>query len=136
MPTYEYRCQRGHVFEEIQKISDPPVASCPACGGKAERQISAGAALIFKGPGFYITDYRSESYKKGEAADAARDPTAGAPPAASQPAQAADATKPTSEAAKPASDATPPRSSSKSDATDSRSRSKASKPRKDRSSES
>lgn len=69
MPTYEYRCPNGHEFEEFQRMSDPPVASCPVCGAEAERLLSAGAGLIFKGSGFYITDYRSESYKKAAAAD-------------------------------------------------------------------
>jgi len=69
MPTYEYRCPEGHEFEEFQKMSDPPVATCPTCGKEAERLLSAGAGLIFKGSGFYITDYRSDSYKKAAAAD-------------------------------------------------------------------
>ena len=64
MPTYEYRCPEGHEFEEFQRMSDPPVATCPTCGAAAERQMSAGAGLLFKGSGFYITDYRSDSYKK------------------------------------------------------------------------
>ncbi len=64
MPTYEYRCPNGHEFEEFQRMSDPPVATCPECGAQAERLLSAGAGLLFKGSGFYITDYRSESYKK------------------------------------------------------------------------
>ncbi len=69
MPTYEYRCPKGHEFETFQRMSDPPVATCPECGAEAERQLSAGAGLLFKGSGFYITDYRSESYKKAAAAD-------------------------------------------------------------------
>lgn len=70
MPTYEYRCPKGHEFEEFQRMSDPPVAACPVCGAEAERLLSAGAGLIFKGSGFYITDYRSDSYKKAAASDA------------------------------------------------------------------
>lgn len=69
MPTYEYRCPKGHEFEKFQRMSDPPVAECPECGAEAERLLSAGAGLLFKGSGFYITDYRSESYKKAAAAD-------------------------------------------------------------------
>jgi putative FmdB family regulatory protein len=69
MPTYEYRCPKGHEFEEFQRMSDPPVATCPECGAEAERLLSAGAGLLFKGSGFYITDYRSDSYKKAAAAD-------------------------------------------------------------------
>lgn len=57
MPTYEYRCARGHAFERIQKISDRPIRRCPTCGAKAERIISGGQGMIFKGSGFYITDY-------------------------------------------------------------------------------
>jgi putative FmdB family regulatory protein len=69
MPTYEYRCPKGHEFEEFQRMSDPPVAACPECGAEAERLLSAGAGLVFKGSGFYITDYRSDSYKQAAAAD-------------------------------------------------------------------
>lgn len=60
MPTYEYRCRAcGHEFERFQKISDPPLKTCPACGKRrVERLISAGGGLVFKGPGFYATDYR------------------------------------------------------------------------------
>jgi putative FmdB family regulatory protein len=58
MPTYEYRCPAcGTDFEKFQKMSDPPLADCPACGAAAERRMSAGAGLVFKGSGFYITDY-------------------------------------------------------------------------------
>ncbi len=57
MPTYEYRCEKGHPFEQIQKMSDKPIAKCPKCGAKAVRVISGGQGLIFKGSGFYITDY-------------------------------------------------------------------------------
>ena len=65
MPTYEYRCTAcKHEFEKFQRMSDEPVADCPECGKPAERRLSAGAGLLFKGSGFYITDYRSDSYKK------------------------------------------------------------------------
>jgi putative FmdB family regulatory protein len=57
MPTYEYVCANEHAFERIQKMSDEPVASCPECGASASRKISGGQGLIFKGSGFYITDY-------------------------------------------------------------------------------
>ena len=57
MPTYEYRCTKGHPFEQIQKMADKPVAKCPKCGARASRVISGGQGLIFKGSGFYITDY-------------------------------------------------------------------------------
>ena len=64
MPTYDYRCPNGHQFEVFQRISAAPGAECPDCGEDSERMISGGAGLIFKGEGFYITDYRSEDYKK------------------------------------------------------------------------
>jgi len=57
MPTYEYRCPKGHEFEVVQRITDRVRAKCPRCGLVAERQMSGGAGLIFKGSGFYITDY-------------------------------------------------------------------------------
>jgi putative FmdB family regulatory protein len=57
MPTYEYACPEGHAFELFQKMSDKPRAKCPACGKTATRKISGGAGLVFKGSGFYITDY-------------------------------------------------------------------------------
>ena len=57
MPTYEYQCPEGHEFELFQKMSEKPRAKCPVCGKTATRQISGGAGLVFKGSGFYITDY-------------------------------------------------------------------------------
>jgi putative FmdB family regulatory protein len=57
MPTYEYQCPEGHVFEKFQKMTDKPRAKCPTCGKAAVRKISGGAGLVFKGSGFYITDY-------------------------------------------------------------------------------
>ena len=60
MPTYEYECQRtGKRFEKFQRMSDEPLKKCPECGGPARRLISAGAGVIFKGSGFYATDYGS-----------------------------------------------------------------------------
>ncbi len=59
MPTYEYACQKcGYQFEEFQAITADPLTECPECGGEVKRLISAGAGLIFKGSGFYITDYK------------------------------------------------------------------------------
>ena len=71
MPTYEYRCTAcKHEFEEFQSIKDKPLRKCPKCGKSAlERLIGTGAAVVFKGSGFYQTDYRSESYKKSAEAD-------------------------------------------------------------------
>ena len=70
MPTYEYRCNVcEHEFEVFQTITADPVSICPECEGDVTRLISGGAGFLFKGDGFYTTDYRSESYKKGEKAD-------------------------------------------------------------------
>lgn len=67
MPTYDYECEAcGHNFEKIRKISDDSEVLCPKCGAVARRLISGGAGLLFKGSGFYITDYRSDSYKKAK----------------------------------------------------------------------
>ncbi|MCJ7508258.1 MAG: zinc ribbon domain-containing protein [candidate division Zixibacteria bacterium] len=65
MLTYEYECLScGHQFEELQKMTDKPIEICPKCKGKVRRKISGGGGVLFKGKGFYITDHRSESYKK------------------------------------------------------------------------
>ena len=66
MPTYEYLCNNcGHAFEKFQSITAAPVRKCPECGKmKVRRLIGCGAGIIFKGSGFYETDYRSEGYKK------------------------------------------------------------------------
>lgn len=66
MPTYEYKCAAcGHRFDRFQSITAAPLKQCPACGkNKAQRLIGTGAGIIFKGSGFYITDYRSDSYKE------------------------------------------------------------------------
>ena len=62
MPTYEYECNAcGHAFDAFQKISDKPLTKCPKCGKKVRKLISAGAGIIFKGPGFYATDYRKKT---------------------------------------------------------------------------
>ena len=57
MPTYEYECPAGHEFEKFQKMTDKPRVKCPTCGKTAVRKISGGAGLVFRGTGFYITDY-------------------------------------------------------------------------------
>ena len=71
MPTYEYQCpQCGHKFEEFQSIKAAPLKKCPNCGGnKVQRMIGCGAGLIFKGSGFYCTDYRSDGYQKAAKKD-------------------------------------------------------------------
>lgn len=67
MPTYDYECDAcGHEFELFQSISEPVKRKCPECKkSKLRRLFGTGAAVVFKGSGFYETDYRSESYKKG-----------------------------------------------------------------------
>ena len=71
MPTYEYKCDAcGHAFEKFHSITAAPVKKCPVCGkNKVRRLISMGAGLIFKGSGFYITDYRDAGYKDSAKAD-------------------------------------------------------------------
>ncbi len=71
MPTYDYQCTAcDHLFEHFQSISSPVMRKCPECGKpKLKRLIGAGAAVVFKGSGFYQTDYRSDSYKKRAAED-------------------------------------------------------------------
>lgn len=65
MPLYEYECQKcGYVFEERQSITAEPLKRCPRCRGKVQRLISSNVHVLFKGNGFYCTDYRSEEYKK------------------------------------------------------------------------
>jgi putative FmdB family regulatory protein len=86
MPTYEYVCEKcGHRFERVQPISAAPLAICPEelCPrkrwgkGEVKRAISTGGGLIFKGSGFYVTDYRSEKYKEAAKKDAAPSSTTG-----------------------------------------------------------
>jgi putative FmdB family regulatory protein len=71
MPTYEYKCENcGHLFEQFQSITSKPLRVCPQCGeSKLNRLIGAGSGIIFKGSGFYQTDYRNDSYKKAAASD-------------------------------------------------------------------
>jgi putative FmdB family regulatory protein len=70
MPTYEYECLRcRRVFDTFQKITDEPLKRCPKCKGKVKRKIGSGAGIIFKGSGFYATDYRSDGYKSAAKAD-------------------------------------------------------------------
>ena len=117
MPTYEYRCNAcKHEFEEFQSITAPVLKKCPACGKlKLERLIGTGSAVMFKGGGFYETDYRSDSYKSAAKADSEKSspktetqsdggtksdaPKADAPAKKSEPAPAA-ASKPASKSSK------------------------------------
>ncbi len=96
MPTYEYLRAEGHAFERFQKMTDRPVGKCPTCGAKAARKISGGQGLIFKGSGFYITDYGKDG--KGPRKDAEPAATSAAP--ADAPAKEAPAAKPAVEPSK------------------------------------
>ena len=106
MPTYEYVCEKcGHEFEAVHSISAKPLQTCPKelCArkkwgrGRVKKKISAGAGLLFKGSGFYITDYRSDGYKQAAKKESAA------------PAPAGGETKPGKDGAKPA----PPKAESK-----------------------
>lgn len=100
MPTYEYVCAEGHTFEEVQKMSDAPIDRCPQCGSAAERRVSGGAGLIFRGSGFYITDYGKDGKgprKEPEAPAAAKaesTPASSGSPAAATPAATPTAKSP------------------------------------------
>ena len=107
MPTYEYICEKcGHEFEAIQSMSSKPLRTClkDSCArkqwghGRVKRKISAGGGLLFKGSGFYITDYRSEGYKKS----AKNDVAPAKAPASSTDAKPAPAATPTATPAKTA----------------------------------
>ena len=96
MPTYEYECPDGHQFEKLQKMSDKPRATCPVCGKPAVRKISGGAGQVFKGSGFYITDYgkdgkgprkaETESGAKSESKGEAKSDVAASKPVEAKPA--------------------------------------------------
>jgi putative FmdB family regulatory protein len=64
MPTYVYRCANGHTFELFHGISDESPKLCPECGSEGQRVPAGGAGFLFKGSGFYVTDYRSKGYKE------------------------------------------------------------------------
>jgi putative FmdB family regulatory protein len=91
MPTYEYECQNcGHEFEVFQSIKDAPKKTCPKCRGRVKRLLGTGAGIIFKGSGFYSTDYRkagySEAAKKDSSTGSKESTTTSKTPAPSKPA--------------------------------------------------
>lgn len=110
MPTYDYECGAcGHKFEEFQSISAELLTKCPKCKKKKlVRLFGAGAALVFKGSGFYTTDYRSESYKSAAASDKSSSSSSdsSSTPSESKPAPTAES--------KPAKSESTPKSSGKS----------------------
>ncbi|NMB81215.1 MAG: zinc ribbon domain-containing protein [Ignavibacteria bacterium] len=74
MPTYEYKClECGHLFEIFQRITEEPVTECPKCKGNVKRLIGMGAGPIFKGSGFYQTDYKNTSKKSEKKPDSTKD---------------------------------------------------------------
>ncbi len=95
MPTYDYICDAcAHEFEAFESIKADPQTVCPTCHeAKLRRKIGAGAAILFKGSGFYQTDYRSDSYKRGAAADK---PTETKPSDTSSSSSKSDSAKPSS----------------------------------------
>ena len=118
MPTYDYKCDAcGHTFELFQSIKADPVKRCPVCGkNKVKRLIGTGAGLIFKGSGFYITDYRDKAYtdkakaESGASSDAK--PSEGGAGGETKTAESKPAAEKSD--AKPAAKAEPPKTASKS----------------------
>ncbi|HTW94442.1 MAG TPA: FmdB family zinc ribbon protein [Tepidisphaeraceae bacterium] len=106
MPTYEYKCEAcGHEFEKFQSMTADRIRKCPKCGKmKLRRLVGSGAGLIFKGSGFYITDYRDKSYPKEESGKTESGKTAETKSDAAPVTTAAksEATKPSTDATKPA----------------------------------
>jgi putative FmdB family regulatory protein len=80
MPTYVYLCRKGHTFELFHAISDETPKRCPECRSLAKRVPAGGSGLLFKGSGFYITDYRSKGYKDAAKQESGAKPDK-APPA-------------------------------------------------------
>lgn len=115
MPTYDYECDAcGHAFEEFQSMTAKPLKKCPECGKpKLRRLIGTGAGIIFKGSGFYETDYRSDSYSK----EAKADKDGGASSSEKKDGKGKDTTKADKKpaASKPESNSDKPKPSKKSD---------------------
>lgn len=80
MPTYEYKCEScARRFDAFQSMTDTPLETCEQCGGRLKRLIGTGAGIIFKGSGFYCTDYRSDSYRNSAKSDKPETPAAATP---------------------------------------------------------
>jgi putative FmdB family regulatory protein len=103
MPTYDYICDDcQHEFEAFESIKADSQTICPACHEpRLRRKIGAGAAILFRGSGFYQTDYRSESYKKGAQADKTSSESASKPAESTTPAPKADSPKPSTNGSTP-----------------------------------
>ncbi len=95
MPTYDYRCDAcGHEFEEFQSITAEPLTKCPQCGKrKLQRLLGTGGGIIFKGSGFYQTDYRSDSYRRAAEAEKSASKPVADKPATDKPAEKKPAAK-------------------------------------------
>jgi putative FmdB family regulatory protein len=116
MPTYEYKCDAcGYQFERFQSITADPIKRCPECGkAKVKRLIGTGAGLIFKGSGFYITDYRDKSYTdKAKAESGASSSSSSDGKSDSKPAETSSASSGESKPAAAKTDSAPAKSESK-----------------------
>jgi putative FmdB family regulatory protein len=102
MPLYEYRCPLGHEFEVVRRMNDRPRTKCPKCGRIAVRQLSGGAGLIFRGSGFYITDYGKDGKgPRKEPEGETKKPEAAPAAAKDEPAPKPETDKPAKKKAKP-----------------------------------
>ena len=97
MPTYDYQCAAcGHTFDKFQSITAPAIKKCPSCGKmKVKRLIGTGAGIIFKGSGFYQTDYRSDSYRKSAQADSSKSSSSDKSTSSSDKSSSSDSSKST-----------------------------------------
>jgi len=102
MPTYDYQCEKcGYSFELFQRMTDRPRKFCPECQGKVRRLLGTGAGLLFKGSGFYVTDYRSDRYKQAAKAESSTPASKPAEKPAGDKAGKSETTKRTSGSTKP-----------------------------------
>jgi putative FmdB family regulatory protein len=116
MPLYEYACDAcGARFERIQKFSDPPVTTCPTCGGPVQKQISS-PAFQFKGSGWYITDYARSGQKTGEGS--AESSSTGSKDAGSKESTGSKETSPPAGSSTPSAEPAAPKTSTKASPTD------------------
>ena len=111
MPTYDYECEKGHRFEMFQSMKDEPLSACIECGAPARRRIGPGAGFLFRGDGFYITDYRSKTYKEKAKSESGGGTSAGETAKDSGKTSSAGKSEPatggTKESAKPAAEKPP-----------------------------